>query len=33
MVKEQGTHFELLEIEDGLYRSLNKLQMVNEQHN
>lgn len=27
MVKEAGTHYELLEIEDGLYRSLSKLQM------
>jgi ABC-type multidrug transport system fused ATPase/permease subunit len=32
MVKEQGTHYQLLEIEDGLYRSLNKLQMVTDEH-
>lgn len=32
MVKEQGTHLQLLEIEDGLYRSLNKLQMVTDEH-
>lgn len=30
LVKEVGTHYELLEIEDGLYRSLSKLQMTHE---
>ncbi len=29
-VKESGTHYELIDIEDGLYRSLNKLQMFKE---
>ena len=29
-VKESGTHNELIDIEDGLYRSLNKLQMFQE---
>ncbi|PQJ12882.1 multidrug ABC transporter ATP-binding protein [Flavipsychrobacter stenotrophus] len=29
-VKEAGTHAELVEIEDGLYRSLNRLQMFKE---
>ena len=29
-VKESGTHHELIDIEDGLYRSLNKLQMFKE---
>lgn len=27
MIKEMGTHQELLELEDGLYRSLVRLQM------
>jgi len=27
VVKESGTHQQLLSLEDGLYKSLNKLQM------
>jgi ABC-type multidrug transport system fused ATPase/permease subunit len=28
-IKERGTHSELLQVENGLYKSLNKLQFAN----